>query len=139
MLRRKRVQVRIFKNLVVQVLTAKLCGKQAQKKLRKITIMHSNVDAIQVERSYWDESGEHVVHPAAVRKKIPLRKKIREKKKKGQSSGHGRSRNGNNNENRRSSQGQLSQGQAASSSSTAGKENKGPRYGTLWKKKRSER
>ncbi|ODN05356.1 Disintegrin and metalloproteinase domain-containing protein 10 [Orchesella cincta] len=67
--------------ILMMVLTAKLCGKRAKQRLRKITVMHSNVEAIQIERSYWDEQGEHVVHPMAVRKKIPIRKKVREKNK----------------------------------------------------------
>jgi len=41
--------------------------------------MHSNVEAIQVQRTYYDEQGEHVVHPTAIRKKIPFRKKVRER------------------------------------------------------------
>lgn len=71
--------------ILMMVLTAKLCGKRAKQRLRKITVMHSNVEAIQVERSYWDEQGEHVVHPMAIRKKIPIRKKVREKKRKNRS------------------------------------------------------
>lgn len=71
--------------ILMMVLTAKLCGKRAKQRLRKITVMHSNVEAIQIERSYWDEQGEHVVHPMAIRKKIPIRKKVREKKRKNRS------------------------------------------------------
>lgn len=133
--------------LSMMILTAKLCGKQAKRKLRKITILHSNVDAIQVERSYWDnEAGEeHVVHPAAVRKKIPLRKKIREKKKGGSKSGGRRGRKGGGGSGANSSPTGGGGEEAATSATTlstappTAKENKAPRYGTLWRKRRAER
>jgi hypothetical protein len=125
------------------VLTAKLCGKQAKKKLRKITILHSNVGAIQVERSYWDEQGEHVVHPEAVRKKIPLRKKIREKKNK---TNKGQIRGSIKRRESQQASGQSSSGGGDPLSSPSvlnskenNNNNKGPRYGTLWRKRRAER
>jgi hypothetical protein len=124
----------LFIHLMIQILTAKLCGKQAKKKLRKITVLHSNVEAIQVERSYWDETGEHVMHPAAIRKKIPLRKKIREKKSKIKGS-----RSSNKNKSRGPSSSPAESGGGGGGGISANNSKGPPRYGTLWRKKRGER
>src|SRR5271156_1510977 len=66
---------------LLQILTAKLCGKSAKARLRKLTVMHSNIEAIQIQRAYV-EDGDHTVHPTAVRKKIPFKKKVRERRSK---------------------------------------------------------
>ncbi|CAG7784923.1 unnamed protein product, partial [Allacma fusca] len=62
--------------------TAQLCGKRAKARLRKLTVMHSNVEAIQIQRAYLEDVGDHTVHPVAVRKKIPFKKKVRERRSK---------------------------------------------------------
>ena len=44
--------------------------------------MHSNVEAIQIQRTYLEDLNDHTVHPTAVRKKIPFKKKVRERRSK---------------------------------------------------------
>ena len=44
--------------------------------------MHSNVEAIQIQRTYLEDLNDHTVHPTAVRKKIPFKKKVRERRTK---------------------------------------------------------
>lgn len=55
-----------------------------KKRLRKLTVLHSNVEAIQIQRSYLEDAqnGIGTVHPVAVRKKIPFKKKVRERRSK---------------------------------------------------------
>jgi len=64
-----------------QGLTLRVSRKQ---RLRKQTVLHSNVEAIQIQRSYLEDAqtGRGTIHPTAVRKKIPFKKKVRERRSK---------------------------------------------------------
>lgn len=63
----------------VQVLSTRLFGKRSDPKLKSVTIIHSSTT--ETVRLPADGDNQNVtVHPAAVRSKLPLKKRVREKR-----------------------------------------------------------
>ena len=69
----------MFINCDSQVISAKLLRKRPDKKLKSVTIIHSSTtETVRLP----PEGAEGVtVHPPAVRAKLPLSKKVREKRR----------------------------------------------------------
>ncbi|XP_050421429.1 disintegrin and metalloproteinase domain-containing protein 10 [Adelges cooleyi] len=65
--------------LLMLVLSTRLFGKKSDPKLKSVTIIHSSTT--ETVRLPADGDGQNVtVHPAAVRSKLPLNKRVREKR-----------------------------------------------------------
>lgn len=64
---------------IFQVLSTRLFGKRSDPKLKSVTIIHSSTT--ETVRLPADGDNQNVtVHPAAVRSKLPLKKRVREKR-----------------------------------------------------------
>lgn len=87
--------------------------------------MHSNIEAIQIQRTYVEDGDVLTVHPTAVRKKIPFKKKVRERRSK--------HRNQNGHVKKRKS----TVGASTDKSITKGHSNSNG-GGSLWKRKKKE-
>nr|CAD7567528.1 unnamed protein product [Timema californicum] len=71
----------VFAIIFVLVLSTKLLGKRPNPKLKSITIIHSSTTET-VRLPPEGEGGQVTVHPAAVRSKLPLKRKVREAREK---------------------------------------------------------
>lgn len=68
----------VFAILFVLVVSTKVLGKRPNLKLKSITIIHSSTTET-VRLPPEGEGGQVTVHPAAVRSKLPLKRRVREK------------------------------------------------------------
>ncbi|KAJ9591389.1 hypothetical protein L9F63_001995, partial [Diploptera punctata] len=70
----------VFAILFILVVSTKFLGKRPNLKLKNVTIIHSSTTET-VRLPPEGEGGQVTIHPAAVRSKLPLKRKVREKQR----------------------------------------------------------